>query len=92
MLHQLNSDSPQTLCDGKGQKSQKAELRWRKEKEYSFPAARSSLHSAGIHLVPAAPPALMSVLLDLSLSSSEADGIGASYLDFCPEKGWSALE
>jgi len=34
----------------------------------------------------------MSVLLDLSLSSSEADGIGASYLDFCPEKGWSALE
>lgn len=28
------------------------ELRWRKEKDHSFPAARSSLHSAGLHLVP----------------------------------------
>lgn len=59
----------------------------------AFPAASEHMNSAGRCVLPASQCSLHKdgCLPGFCLLTSDTDGIGENYLDFCPEKGWSPL-
>jgi len=88
MFHHLNSHSLRTPCDGK-KVARDRELRWREEKQCFLQLEKTTVrapsftaHAFHKHVC------LTGVFF---LPSSDTDGLGENYPDFCPGKGWFAL-